>query len=96
MKRKKRLTRRVPKRNRKGKAKARPRAGRIGRLWAATETRDTTGMPEGIRGLYRPLKRAVTMRIDADVLAWFQRGGKGYQTRINRALRQVMWEEQGR
>jgi uncharacterized protein (DUF4415 family) len=40
--------------------------------------------------LYRPIKRPVTLRLDGDVLAWFKRRGKGYQTRINRALRQVM------
>jgi hypothetical protein len=33
-------------------------------------------------------------RLDADVLAWFKREGRGYQTRINRALRRVMWEEE--
>lgn len=39
---------------------------------------------------YRPLKRPVTLRLDADVLAWFRREGRRYQTRINQALRQVM------
>jgi hypothetical protein len=43
--------------------------------------------------MYRPVKRPVTLRLDADVLAWFQRAGRGYQTRINRALRKVMIEE---
>ncbi len=50
-------------------------------------------MPEEWAGMYKPVKRPVTLRIDADVLAWFQRGGRGYQTRINRALRKVMAEE---
>jgi len=27
------------------------------------------------------------------VLAWFKKQGRGYQTRINRALRKVMMEE---
>lgn len=40
--------------------------------------------------LYRPLKRPVTLRLDADVLAWFKKQGRGYQTRINRALRSLM------
>ena len=44
-------------------------------------------------GYYRPIKKAVTLRLDADVLAWFQRQGRGYQTRINRALRKLMSEE---
>ncbi|HYW39311.1 MAG TPA: BrnA antitoxin family protein [Terriglobales bacterium] len=50
-------------------------------------------LPEEWAGMYKPVKRPVTLRIDADVLAWFQRGGRGYQTRINRALRKVMAEE---
>lgn len=32
-------------------------------------------------------KAQVTLRIDADVLAWFKAQGRGYQTRINRLLR---------
>jgi uncharacterized protein (DUF4415 family) len=40
--------------------------------------------------MYRPLKKPVTLRLDADVLAWFKRQGRGYQTRINRALRDLM------
>ncbi len=43
---------------------------------------------------YRPVKRKVSLRLDADVLAWFQRKGRGYQTRINRVLREAMREEQ--
>ncbi|MGA6986966.1 MAG: BrnA antitoxin family protein [Terriglobales bacterium] len=42
---------------------------------------------------YKALKQPVTLRLDADVLAWFKRQGRGYQTRINRALRKVMAEE---
>jgi uncharacterized protein (DUF4415 family) len=43
--------------------------------------------------LYRPLKRPVTLRLDADVLAWFKKDGRRYQTRINEALRKVMDRE---
>jgi uncharacterized protein (DUF4415 family) len=50
-------------------------------------------LPEELAGMYRPLKKPVTLRVDADVLAWFQRGGRGYQTRINLALRKTMTEE---
>lgn len=32
-------------------------------------------------------KKQVTLRIDPDLLAWFKRQGRGYQTRINAALR---------
>ena len=34
-----------------------------------------------------PRKEAVNIRLDADVLEWFRRSGKGYQTRINKVLR---------
>jgi uncharacterized protein (DUF4415 family) len=37
-----------------------------------------------------PAKKQLTIRLDADVLAWLKGHGKGYQTRINRILRVVM------
>jgi uncharacterized protein (DUF4415 family) len=37
-----------------------------------------------------PAKQPVTLRIDEDVLTWFKSQGKGYQTRINKLLRQYM------
>jgi len=39
---------------------------------------------------YRPKKTAVTIRLDADVVAWMKATGAGYQTRINAYLRQLM------
>ena len=39
---------------------------------------------------YRPIKKSLTIRLDADVLAWLKSGGRGYQTRINRLLRTAM------
>jgi uncharacterized protein (DUF4415 family) len=39
---------------------------------------------------YRPKKSTVTIRLDADVLAWIKASGGGYQTRINAYLRQLM------
>jgi uncharacterized protein (DUF4415 family) len=39
---------------------------------------------------YRPPKKAVTMRLDADVLEWLKGYGKGYQTRVNLLLRHAM------
>jgi uncharacterized protein (DUF4415 family) len=33
------------------------------------------------------LKETMTIRLDADVLEWFRKQGKGYQTRINAILR---------
>lgn len=43
--------------------------------------------------LYRPVKKPVTLRLDADVIAWFKKSGRGYQTRINGALRKLMKDE---
>ena len=60
---------------------------------------DTSDIPElpphawrdAVRGhFYRPVKQAVSMRLDADVIAWLKKRGKGYQTRVNRILRQQM------
>ncbi len=49
---------------------------------------------DAVRGrFYRPLKQAVSMRLDADVIAWLKKQGKGYQTRANSILRQRMLDE---
>jgi uncharacterized protein (DUF4415 family) len=32
-------------------------------------------------------KKAVSIRLDRDITEWFQRQGKGYQTRVNAVLR---------
>ncbi len=37
-----------------------------------------------------PVKQQLTIRLDADVLAWLKANGRGYQTRINRILRTAM------
>ena len=42
---------------------------------------------------YRPRKQQVTLRIDADVLAWLRRDGKGYQSRLNSVLRGAMIQQ---
>jgi uncharacterized protein (DUF4415 family) len=43
---------------------------------------------------YRPVKKQVTLRIDADILAWLkQQGQEGYQSRLNAVLRRVMLED---
>ena len=59
---------------------------------------DTTDAPEILdwsdarRGVfYRPVKQQITLRLDADIIAWFRaqaRDGRGYQTDINGALRE--------
>jgi uncharacterized protein (DUF4415 family) len=43
---------------------------------------------------YKPIKKQVTLRIDADILAWLRQQGKdGYQSRLNAVLRRVMLED---
>jgi uncharacterized protein (DUF4415 family) len=75
--------------NRKAKA---PR--RVAGIAASAAARPRPqDFPEELAAMYKPLKKPVTLRVDADVLAWFQRGGPGYQTRINLALRKTMIEE---
>ena len=59
---------------------------------------DTTDAPEILdwsdarRGVFhRPVKQQITLRLDADIIAWFKaraRDGRGYQTDINGALRE--------
>jgi len=39
---------------------------------------------------YRPLKQQLTLRLDADIIAWLRRQGRGYQTRANALLRNAM------
>lgn len=70
------------------------------------DTIDTSDIPEvtdwsnwtrGKPG--RPLKEQVTLRLDADILAWFkakQAGQRGYQTAINAAFRKVVEVESGK
>lgn len=42
---------------------------------------------------YRPVKKPVTMRLDADVIAWLKGKGRGYQTKANGMLRALMLDE---
>jgi uncharacterized protein (DUF4415 family) len=57
----------------------------------APELRDWSGAKRGL--FYRPVKEQLTLRLDADVIAWFRShatSAEGYQTRINRALREYI------
>jgi uncharacterized protein (DUF4415 family) len=49
---------------------------------------DWSGAKRG--AFYRPIKQQLSLRLDADVVAWFKDEGDGYQTRINRALREYV------
>ncbi len=66
---------------------------------------DTSDIPEiteeqwrlAKRGdLYRPLKKSVTIRLDADIIEWFKEhtAGSGYQTEINSVLRQHVAQQE--
>ena len=73
---------------------------RIERLKALPDEEiDTSDIPVVLnvknakRGMfYRPVKQQITLRLDADVVAWFRehagKNGRGYQTSMNRALRE--------
>ena len=55
------------------------------------EQRDWSGARRG--ALFRPIKQQITLRLDADVIDWFRHHperDEGYQTRINRALREYV------
>ena len=46
---------------------------------------------------YRPIKQQLTLRLDADVVAWFKgqaKNGERYQTTINRVLREYVEQHQ--
>ena len=58
---------------------------------------DTTDIPpvldwsKAVAGkFYRPTQKPLTIRLDADVLAWLKGQGPGYQTRVNALLRRSM------
>ena len=52
------------------------------------EWRDAT-----VGKFYRPIKQQLTLRIDADVVDWFRKQGKGYQTHVNALLRVAILKE---
>lgn len=62
---------------------------------------DTSDIPELDDDFFRradlhlPAKQSVTLRVDSDVLHWFKSKGRGYQTRINKLLRQYMNAHRG-
>jgi uncharacterized protein (DUF4415 family) len=42
---------------------------------------------------YRPVKEQISLRVDADVLAWFRSRGGKYQSYMNEVLRRAMRTE---
>jgi len=82
-----------------GRALSRKERDQLAKLAALPDDQiDTTDIPEAPAGnwmharrgeFYRPVKQPVTIRLDADVLAWFKEHAASgrYQTEINRVLR---------
>jgi uncharacterized protein (DUF4415 family) len=75
----------------------------LGRLAARKdEDIDPGDIPELDEAFFReaewrpPIKKPVTIRLDADVLEWFRNEGPGYQTRINQLLRRFMEVQKSR
>jgi uncharacterized protein (DUF4415 family) len=90
---KKRVVKSAKKLNRRTKSASGKRGKRKG-LSLSASVEPSRGVLEDVLELYRPIKKPVTLRVDADVLVWFQRAGKRrYQTRMNAALRKVMERE---
>ena len=59
------------------------------------EVLDWSGARRGV--FYRPVKKQITLRLDADVVSWFKAhapNGRGYQTDINRVLREYVLRQQ--
>lgn len=46
--------------------------------------------------VYPTPKKAVSIRLDEDVIDFFKKSGKGYQTRMNAVLRHFMTEQKNR
>ena len=73
-------------------ARARPKKGLSLTASIESSKQGSVSMAD-VMEFYKPIKKPVTLRLDADVLAWFRRDGRKYQTRINSALRKVMESE---
>ena len=87
----------------KAKASKRKLETELQRLAARPdEDIDLSDLPELDEAFFReadwrpPIKKPITIRLDADVLEWFRNQGPGYQTRINRLLRRFMEVQQRR
>ncbi len=70
----------------------------IDKLMSMSEAEiDTSDIPETMHWegavvgkFYRPVKKQVSLRLDADLLEWFKVQGGKYQTHINQVLRGYM------
>ena len=85
----------------------RPSRGRVDteRLRATSEARIAATSPPDLKDLPPDFwndasvvpapKRAISLRVDQDVLDWFRAGGRRYQTRMNAVLRAYVSKMQG-
>jgi len=67
---------------------------------AAAVARDPDAVPIGLDWsdavlIIPPKKRAISIRVDEDVLEYFKKQGAGYQRRMNAVLRSYMDQTQG-
>ena len=85
----------TPKTKKSKRKKAPSRRGKLGDLHASVED-DPLLLADQETGAEsrwnRPRKRRISLRVDVEVVDWFQSKGPGYQTRMNRILRRVMLE----
>ena len=77
--------------------KKQPKAGRKRRSLRKPAPAKLRDIPEvldwggAVRGkFFRPIKKPISIRVDADVLAWFKAQDGRYQARMNEALREYM------
>lgn len=80
--------------------------------WAAVDARSDAEIAEMVRAdpdavpldfdwsnavlVVPPRKKAISIRLDEDILDFFKRGGAGYQRRMNAVLRSYMSEVVGK
>ena len=56
-----------------------------------TDVPEMLDWADAVRGkFFRPIKKPISIRVDADVLAWFKAQDGRYQARMNEALREYM------
>lgn len=64
----------------------------------AKPDKDTPGLTDWslsvVGKFYRPVKKQITLRLDADTLSWFKQQPEKYQALINRVCREYMNKHQ--
>ena len=79
------------KRTKKRKAELKKLASMPDEVIDTSDIHETTEWNRAVVGkFYRPIKKQVTLRLDADMLEWFKTQGGKYQTHINQVLRRYM------